>query len=254
MLVVTLDSRNLSGPEQEHITLSITHSSELPSDGSTRGGALEAISGEVLRRRSLEVSPTSFITIISIILGVALGLLAQNTFPAPSPLIAVQSACLLLLFACTFYYYLSMSIVLRWAPSFVDCSAPFLIASLEIPPAYFLGHVAAWNGWLSALFLSVAAGVYSTIKYSPISHFGGDRHPQEMWHRLQRELTYSLIIGALFLGALGVLAQFAPAGEMWWGFTGCVAELATLAMIVARMELRMSQIHAYYGVDRPPFN
>jgi hypothetical protein len=45
-----------------------------------------------------------------------------------------------------------------------------------------------------------------------------------------------------------------PAGEMWWGFAGCVAELATLAMIVARMEIRMSQIHAYYGVDRPPFD
>ncbi|WP_433306062.1 hypothetical protein ACQP2F_19770 [Actinoplanes sp. CA-030573] len=175
------------------------------------GGALEPITGEVLKRRSLEVSSTSFTTIISIILGVALALLAQNTFPRLSPLVSLQSACLLLLFVCTFHYFLSMSVVLRWAPSFMDCSSPFIITSLEIPPAYFLGQVSAWSGWIAVLFLFVAAGVSSTVKYSPICHFGGDRRAQKMLHATLLEITAALLTGAFLLGAIAVLARALPA-------------------------------------------
>ena len=267
---MTIDSQNLPHPQPEgKIEIEgafgasdVTHGAELPPAGQLEerpgrpelGGALEALSGEVLKKRSLEVSSTSFITIISIILGVALALLAQNTFPAPSLLTGVQSACLLLLFVCTFYHYVSMSILLRWAPSFVDCSVPFVIFSLEIPPSYFLGQVAAWNGWLAVLFIFAAMGVYSTIKYSPLSHFGGDRHAQGMLHRLIREVTCILVLGAFMLGALSLLTHLFPQGETWWGFVGCFTEFATLAMIVARMEARSSGLYGYYGVNRPPFN
>jgi hypothetical protein len=275
---VTVDARDLSRSEQkckgddprDSGRSPTTHSPELlegDPNTSTRygesfrapdraeiGGALEALNGDVLRRRSLEVSSTSFTTIISIILGVALALVAQNTFPSPSPLAGLQSVCMLLLFVCTFYYFLSVSIMLRWAPSFMDCAMPFVIASLEIPPAYFLGRVVAWNAWLAILFLVIAMGVGSTIIWSPLSHFGGDPHAQGMLHRLFRELSVVLIAGALSVGTLGLLAQLVPAGKMWWGFGSCGAVLATLGMIVARMEIRLSRIHAYYGVNRPPFN
>lgn len=189
------------------------------------GGALEALSGEVLIRRSLEVSSTSFITIISIILGVALAVLVEKTFPSPSPLAGVQSACMFL-----------------------------LITSLEIPAAYALGHVAGWDVWLAVVFLFGGAGIGSTVKWVPISHFGGDEHARRMVHRLLRELSVILIAGAFGTGALGLVAHFVPAGQMWWGFGSCGAVTATLGTVVARMELRLSQIHAYYGVNRPPFN
>jgi hypothetical protein len=41
---------------------------------------------------------------------------------------------------------------------------------------------------------------------------------------------------------------------MWWGMAGVVAVVATVAMVVARMEIRVSQIHEHCGVNRPPFN
>jgi hypothetical protein len=275
---VTVDARDLSRSEQEcrgdaprdSGSSPTTHSPDLldsetnisTGDGESFpapdrikiGGALEALNGDVLRKRSLEVSSTSFTTIISIILGVALALVAQNTFPSPSPLAGLQSACMLMLFVCTFYYFLSVSIMLRWAPSFVDCAMPFIIASLEIPPAYFLGHIVGWSAWLAILFLVIAAGVGSTIIWSPISHFGGDPHAHGMLHRLFRELSVVLVAGALSLGTLSLLAQLIPAGGRWWGFGSCGAVLATLGMIVARMEIWLSRIHAYYGVNRPPFN
>ena len=218
------------------------------------GGALEALSGEVLKRRSLEISSTSFITIISIILGVALALLAEKTFASPRPLVGLQSACMLLLFVCTFYYYLSISIMLRWAPSFADCALPFIITSFEIPPTYFLGRVAGWDAWLAILFLLISIGVGSTIKWSPICHFGGDQDAQEMLHRLLRDLSIILVTGALFVGSLGLVAHLVQAGELWLGLCSCGAVLATLGAIVARMEIQLSRIHAYYGVNRPPFN
>ena len=267
---VTVDARDLSGPEQEYEvdarhnsgTSSITHPEESPgpdpksspTDRPELGGALEALSGEVLKRRSLEVSSTSFITIISIILGVALALLAQNTFPSPSPLVGLRSACMLALFVCTFYYFLSISILLRWAPSIVDCSMPFVIASLEIPPAYFLNDVKSWNAWLAVLWVFVAIGVGTTIKWSPASHFGGDTQAQQLVHKLIRELTVVITGGALSVGTFGLLALFVRGGDIWWGLGGCGSALATIGMIIARMEIRLSQIHAHYGVNRPPFN
>jgi hypothetical protein len=218
------------------------------------GGALEALSGDVLKRRSLEISATSFITIISIILGVALALLAEKTFPSPPFLVAVQCAGMLLLFVCTFYYHLSISIMLRWAPSFADCALPFIIVSLEIPPIYFLGRVAMWDAWLTVLFLCIAAGVGSLQKWSPICHFGGDRKAQRMLHRLLREVSLVLVGGALAIGSLGLLAHVEPGGELGWGLLSCGAVLATLATIVGRMEIQLTRIYAYYGVNRALFN
>jgi hypothetical protein len=259
MLCVTVDVRDLPRFEREFDgdipsnsgTSSTTHPQEAPP---VLGGALEPLTGEVLRKRSIEVSGISFITIISIILGVGLALLAQNTFPSPTPLAGLQSASMLVLFICTFYYHLSISIMLRWAPSFVDCAMPFATVSLEIPPAYFLGHAAAWNAWIAILFLFVATGVGTTVFWSPICHFGGDERAQKMLHRLFKEVSAVLVIGALPIGILGLLAKLFPATATWCGVGGCIGLLATMGMIVARMEIRLSRIHAHYGVNRPPFN
>jgi hypothetical protein len=219
-----------------------------------RGGAIQALSRDVLIQRSLQVSSSGFITIISIIQGVALALLAQNTFPRPSLLVGAQSVSLLLVFVAVFYFYLSMSVLLRWAPSFLDCFLPFIIAGLEIPPAFFLGDVPAWNAWLCALWLFTSAGLSVTIKWSPQSHFGADREAHRILHRLLRELRLTVAAGGASAGLVALLAHQFPGGRAWWGFFGVVAVLVTVAMVVARTEIRASQIHERYGVNRPPFN
>ena len=140
-----------------------------------RGEAIQALTRDVLIRRSLEVSPNGFITIISIIQGVALALLAQNTFPKPSMLVSLQSITLLLVFVSVFYYYLTMSVLLRWAPSFLDCFLPFAIAGLEIPPAFFLGDVSSWCTWLAAFWFFTMTGLWITAKWSPPSYSGPAR-------------------------------------------------------------------------------
>lgn len=219
-----------------------------------RGEAIQSLTHNVLIHRSLEVSPNGFITIISIIQGVALALLAQNTFPKPSMLVMVQSITLMLVFVVVFYYYLTMSILLRWAPSFVDCFLPFAIAGLEIPPAFFLGNPAAWNAWLAALWFFVAIGLWITTKWAPPSHFGKVRKAHKRFLEMQHELGLCVTAGGFTVGACAALATIDPAHRLFWGLAGAAAVLAVAAGTIWRIEIRSSEIHALYGVNRPPFN
>ena len=219
-----------------------------------RGEAIQGLNREVLIRRSLEVSPNGFITIISIIQGVALALLAQNTFAQPSVLVIAQSVTLILVFVAVFYFYLTMSVMLRWAPSFLDSFLPFAIAGLEIPPAFFLGRPVAWSVWLAALWFFTVAGLWTTTKWSPPSHFGRTRLAHTRWHQLQHELQLSVGSGGVAVGLCGLFAAAQPGLQLAWGLIGTLTVLATVAAVVWRIEIRASQIHALYGVNRPPFN
>jgi hypothetical protein len=219
-----------------------------------RGEAIQALTRDVLIHRSLEVSPNGFLTIISIIQGVALALLAQNTFPKPSVLVAVQSVTLLLVFVAVFFLYLTMSILLRWAPSFLDCFLPFAIASLEIPPAFFLGDTVAWCAWLSTFWFATLGGLWITTKWSPPSHFGKALEAHRKLHLLLHELRITAGFGGAGVALCGLLANQFPSTDLLWGILGGLTILVTVAVVVARIEQRASQIHARYGVNRPPFN
>ena len=74
------------------------------------------------------------------------------------------------------------------------------------------------------------------------------------WARMLRELALVSAAGGLAMGILGLLARLFPAGRPWWGAAGVVTVLAVVGTLVARTELRSSQIHERFGVNRPPFN
>lgn len=231
------------------------HHHPRPAGGSPeRGGAIQALDHDVLIRRSLEISSTCFTTIISILQGVAVAILADNTFNDPSPLTYVHSVCLLLVLVGVFYTYVNMSIMLRWAPSFLDSFLPFMIAGLEIPPAYFLGKVAAWNTWLGMLWLGAAAGFYINIKWSPAAHFGKQPQAHRIFHRMYHELMLTSLTCGLTMGCFGIGAHLYPAGRPWFAGAGVVTVLATMVTLVARSEIGSAQIHDCFGVHRPPFN
>ncbi|MCU7726368.1 hypothetical protein ODJ79_21780 [Actinoplanes sp. KI2] len=219
-----------------------------------RGEAIQGLTRDVLIHRSLEVSPNGFITIVSIIQGVALALLAQNTFEKPSVLVVAQSVALMMIFVVVFYFYLTMSVMLRWAPSFLDSFLPFAIAGLEIPPAFFLGNAAGWSMWLAALWFVIVAGLWTTAKWSPPSHFGRRRLAHTRWHQLQHELQLSASCGGFAVAFCGLLAAAVPAGRLAFGLLSTLTVLVTVGVVVWRIEIRSAQIHSIYRVHRPPFN
>ena len=234
------------------------HSYEIPvraePPSAVRGDGIQALTHEVLVRRSLEISPSGFITIISIIQGVALALLAENTFEKPSLLVCVQSIATLLIFVTVFYWYLAMSVLLRWAPSFLDSFLPFAIAGLEIPPAFFLGDARAWNLWLALFWFGTMTGLMITKKWSPQSHFGEHVEAHRTLHNLLRELQTMAGITALAVGLCGVFAFLDWTNQLFWGLFGAIIVLFTVGIVVARTEVCSSQIHEHFGVHRPPFN
>jgi hypothetical protein len=219
-----------------------------------RGAALQALTHDVLVARSLQISSSGFITIISIIQGVALALLAQNTFDSPSRLGYFQSFTMLLVLVNVFYFYLSISVLLRWAPSFMDAFLPFGVAGLEIPPAFFLGNAAAWNAWLGAFWIFTAGGLYITIKWSPLSHFGDDRAAHRLLHQWLGELRLVTGIGGVLLLILGFLAAQFAGHQAWCGAAGVAVALVIIGVVVTCTEFRLAQIHHHFGVNRPPFN
>ncbi|WP_433306595.1 hypothetical protein ACQP2F_21230 [Actinoplanes sp. CA-030573] len=219
-----------------------------------RGEAIQALTRDVLIHRSLEVSPNGFITIISIIQGVALALLAQNTFPKPSVLVVAQSVTLMLVFVSVFYYYMTMSILVRWAPSFLDCFLPFAVAGLEIPPAFFLGDAVAWSSWLTAFWFFTAGGLWITMLWAPPSHFGKAADAHRKFQLMLRELRLTAMVGGVAVATCGLGAKVYPRHETAWGLAGPFTVLLTVATVVAVTERRSAQIHTRYGVNRPPFN
>jgi hypothetical protein len=249
-----LSTRSHRVPGGDHYSVARHNQSRPADDRPERGGAIQALDHDVLVRRSLEISSSCFTTIISILQGVALAILADNTFNDPSPLAYFHSVCLALVLVGVFYTYVNMSIMLRWAPSFLDSFMPFMIAGLEIPPAYFLGQVAAWNTWLGMLWLRAATGFYVNIKWSPASHFGKEPKAHRIFHRMYHELMLTSLACGLAMGFFGITAHLYPAAGPWLGVAGVVTVLATMAIFVARSEIRSSQIHARFGVHRPPFN
>ena len=249
-----LTTRSHRVPDGDRYSVARHHQSRPAEDRPERGGAIQALDHDVLVRRSLEISSNCFTTIISILQGVALAILADNTFNDPSPLAYFHSVCLALVLVGVFYTYVNMSIMLRWAPSFLDSFMPFMIAGLEIPPAYFLGQVAAWNTWLGMLWLGAATGFYVNIKWSPASHFGKEPKAHRIFHRMYHELMLTSLGCGLAMGFFGITAHLYPAAGPWLGVAGVVTVLATMAIFVARSEIRSSQIHARFGVHRPPFN
>nr|WP_221374209.1 hypothetical protein [Actinoplanes polyasparticus] len=234
------------------------HSYEIPGapvpPAVVRGEGIEALTHDVLIRRNLEVSPNGFITIISIIQGVALALLAEKTFDKPSLLVAVQSVSLLLIFVSVFYWYLTLSVFIRWAPSFLDCLLPFAIAGLEIPPAFFLGDSRAWNLWLAMFWAGTAVGLWITKKWCPPSHFGPAREAYRMFIDLLRELQMIAGVGALALAFCGIFAYLDWTHKFFWGMAGALTVLTTVAFVVYRVEHGAARIHEHFGVSRPPFN
>ncbi|MCO8270470.1 hypothetical protein M1L60_07655 [Actinoplanes sp. TRM 88003] len=219
-----------------------------------RGEGIEALNHDVLIRRSLEMSPNGFITIISIIQGVALALLAENTFEKPSLLVGIQSVSLLLIFVSVFYWYLTLSVLIRWAPSFLDCLLPFAIASLEIPPAFFLGNARAWNLWLAMFWAGTAIGLWITRKWCPPSHFGDARDAYRRFIALLSELQMIAGVGALGLAFCGIFAYLDWTHQFFWGTAGALTVLTTVGFVVFRVEHGASRIHTHFGVSRPPFN
>jgi hypothetical protein len=175
---------------------------------------LEALSRKVLIARTLEIFPAGYLTIISVVQGVALGLLVQNSVsvlrdlgsPLTIALTAEQGIWVFGTIVLVFYEYIWFTIVMRWSPTFRDTFIPFALGVTQIGTAVLVGDYLSW--WIAeGVFLSVGTAAFmNTVERSAEVMFGTVKDAYRATRRLLRRLAIYAFGAAALSAALAVLS------------------------------------------------
>jgi hypothetical protein len=173
---------------------------------------MESLDRAKLIQRTLEISPTGYITIISILQGVAAAILADRAYQvvkahnASQVLVWTQVVAVLLILTIVFHFYTATSVFTRWAPSFLDAFIPFCIGAVEIPPSYLVGSALWWPLVVGGLCVVAVAGLGSTVRATPKDHFANKRaHAQFI--TMIKEVSAVLALTALSMAACAALVK-----------------------------------------------
>jgi hypothetical protein len=234
-----------------------------------RGEALQPLTKDRLIERSLELSPTAYLTIVSIVQGVALAVLTQRTHDqivqSKMPIVTVllQGLALLLILVFVFHFYSATSILFRWTPSFMDALIPFIIGPFEIVPAFYVGQALPWSIAVAAFWGIAILGLGVTALYSPIGHFGEMTKPESADRaRRAKRLFDRVLVEACGLAAITILLvlffgffanRYIEDDGTWAGFAAG-ASIAGLVAMVVDMERRLVRIYGVYGLKRSMFS
>lgn len=218
---------------------------------------LEPLDTKVLVRRSIETFPAGYLNNISIIQGVALGLLATRTFGTLDSehstldvvMIVGEALFLMMGIIIAAYEYLWFLTVVRWTPTFRDTLVPFTLGVAEIIPQFFLGTPVAW--WVSAAFLTLvgSAAFLNTIVRLRLNLFGG----YEKAYTEVRKVLWTLVVCCWVLTAAAVGMAFAvavlhplvPVVVMW------ILLLSTTFLIYVS-ERALDSVYGHLHVNRRP--
>lgn len=128
------------------------------------GDILEALTTEILRKRTVDIFPAGYLTVMAIIQGVALGLLLQQllgaggVFESQHPVILIsQGIASFLAIVVASYEYLWFTTIMRWTPTFLDTLVPYLLGVAEIVPVLLLGRFRWW--WICTVVLFAVGGL-----------------------------------------------------------------------------------------------
>ena len=149
--------------------------SEFPS---SRRDLPDPVSAESYKERMRSIYPSGYLTTISIIQGVALGILATRTYD-PRNLdwahLPFSLVCLVNLML-VFYEYTWFVGVLRWPPSPFATVWPFLLGFTEVGPMFWLTVPGNW--WLSMCFFCLVGAIAfgNIYRHCRRSHRAEDDH------------------------------------------------------------------------------
>jgi hypothetical protein len=222
-----------------------------------RTGALEPMAAQILIRRTSDLFPAVYLTIIAIIQGVALVTLLTTALPlvigkeAPHERVMIvgQSLAGLTSIVVVSYEYIWFTTMMRWAPGFLDTLVPYTLGVGEIAPLLLIGNNARW--WLSmAIFLIVAAGAfYYSIFRSRAAMF--PEKPQV--YRALRRLLAQLVACCLAAAAISIgAATFLHIcdGPKWLGELAPWALSPIGGIMVLISERALNSVYESYGVFR----
>jgi hypothetical protein len=175
----------------------------------------------------------SYLTLVSIIEGVFLGLIIELIATGYIVLDLSDPAILrvisnVLLIALVWNEYRMGSSMFRWVPSLPDATIPFLLGGFQAALLLSVARPLGWLAWLAA-FYAAALVAYGNMYYRAGQE---ERNAFVMWHNRHFQ-TWNLIACVFSAGALGlVVAYHALRGtQPGWHSTG-LATLLTLAFLL----------------------
>jgi hypothetical protein len=221
---------------------------------------LEPLDHRVLAQRSGEIFPQGYLTNISIIQGVALGVLLEQTFRAlsahgvhPHAPIILESAFSLVALMTVSYEYLWFSTVVRWTPTFRDTAVPVVLGVGEIVPPFLL---TSQSGWWFATAVYVALGGLAFLNTASRLHKQMFTDG-ENWYLRIRHLLINLA-GVCF-GTVAVFAGVGLAIRIWPDAGSLVASVASAVItasiagfIILYSEKIINDLYEGYGIIRRP--
>jgi hypothetical protein len=207
-----------------------------------------------LKRRMGESFPNVHLTVISIIQGVALGILAQNIFVYISNIGKPGFGTIVGLIPYAFLSFLIIVIVsfeynwfvgvYRWSPKFLDTFIPFLLGIGEIAPLYSLSNPKAW--WLLNAFLTFAGTIafMNTFINTKIDMFKSE----ELYRRTKREFTVSILLtagSALSLPVIALNYNRSPKIYFWhlWEVIAFIIFFIMMVLLIAKDQRFIRHLH-----------
>lgn len=133
---------------------------EAPGRGDEPADVLERLTGQVLRKRVVDIFPAGYLTVMAIIQGVALGLLLEKVIDhifAHPVVVLGQGIATFITIVVASYEYLWFTAIMRWTPTFLDTLVPYLLGVAEIVPALLVGRFDLW--WICTVVLFAVGGL-----------------------------------------------------------------------------------------------
>lgn len=213
---------------------------------------IEPLDKAVLLRRTVEVFPAGYLTFLSIIQGVALGITvtqAVSVQSLPGPVaedltVLIRAALTLLAIIIASYEYVWFTVIMRWRQTFADSLIPFILGTAEIVVALHIGRASAW--WFSSAVLvgvGILAFSYTKSRLS-VELFSNHEAPFRITSALLRRVV-AMCAGTMVVATVAGLCSIAGYGTIATS-VGAVLLAATCAAIVWVSEGALLKIYAYY--------
>lgn len=212
---------------------------------------IEPFSPDVLKRRIVEVFPAGYLTMISIVQGVALGAAIVTTQQQLQDqqgtinrlTVVSQALAVFVSIVVITHRYLILTIDDRWAPTIFDTLIPYALGVGEITTAVVIGRNTTWWIAVSVLFLA-AAGTYAHtyIRVPCAPSQGSDR----------KSIRIRMIYCCALLGYSAAVAALAAIDVIpgWLGIIlPCVTIIGAIAVAI-NGERAQNRLYDSCGIPR----
>ncbi|WP_210479200.1 hypothetical protein [Naasia sp. SYSU D00948] len=202
-----------------------------------------------LRARSVEVFPTAYSALLSVVQGLALGALVAKIFEGDDGAGAIpvwmQAFTSLVTITVVFYMYSWLVLVARWTPTIFDTLVPLVLGMSEIALVSQVGST-AWILFLALVQLAgSAAFLHSILRIRP------DLFEHVSVFVSIRKLLLFLMLLASSSGGVAVFGwawlNGAPA-EQWISPFASAGGLVVGIIMVVASEVTLRRIFAQYGL------